>query len=217
MRASSLDALRGHLPEAAWPPVLEWLRAHPIQVRITRPRRSKLGDYRNDFRGSSPRITVNGDLNPYAFLVTLVHEFAHHAVFLESPRAEPHGAEWKRAYQRLLRPLLSPSVVPPDVLLALTLHLRRPAASSCTDPQLMRALHRHDPRPGLLLERLPERAVFGFHKSLYVKGQRQRTRYRCMCLNDRRTFLMPPLIEVRVTQPLPLPAAEPIPCGPHDS
>ncbi len=217
-RAPALDRLRQHLPEAAWPPVLEWLRAHPVHLRIARPRATKLGDYRNDHTGRSPRISVNGDLNPYAFLVTLIHEFAHHAVFLDFPRAEPHGHEWRMAYKRLMRPFLSPAVLPPDVLAALTLHLGRPPASSCADLQLMRALHRHNPAPGLLLERLPERAVFGFRNALYVKGPRLRKRFRCQCLHNGRAYLMDPLIEVRISEPtaIPQPSPEPVPCAPHE-
>lgn len=218
MHATPLQALRDKLPEAAWPPVLEWLREHEVAVQLTRPRSSKLGDYRFDRASRLARITVNRDLNPYSFLVTLVHEFAHHAAFLDAPRAEPHGTEWRTAYQRLMRPFLSPAVLPPDVLLALTQHLHRPPASSCADPQLMRALHRHDDAPGLLLERLPEGTVFGFRRLLYVKGPQLRKRFKCHCLNDRRDFLMQPLIQVdlRIVQPLPLPASEPIPCGPHE-
>lgn len=217
-RHHPLERLRQHLPEGAWPPVLEWLREHNVSVRITRPRATKLGDYRNDRRGGSPRITVNGDLNPYAFLVTLIHEFAHHAVFLEAPRADPHGPEWRLAYKRLMRPFLSPSLLPPDVLAALTLHIGRAPASSCADPQLMRALHRHNAAPGLLLERLPERAVFRFRTALYVKGALLRKRFRCRCINDGRHFLMDGLLEVDIcpAAPLPLPVEEPVPCAPNE-
>lgn len=217
-RAHALDLLRQSLPEGAWPPVLDWLRAHPVRIRITRARATKLGDYRNDRSGRSPRISVNGDLNPYAFLVTLVHEFAHHAVFIEAPRAEPHGHEWRMAYKRLMRPYLSPAVLPPDVLLALTLHMGRPPASSCADPQLMRALRRHDPKPGLHLEDLPEGAIFRYRKALYLKGPRLRKRFKCHCLSYGRSFLMDPLIEVGTTIPetLHLPEPEPIPCAPHE-
>lgn len=216
--AHGLERLRQHLPEAAWPLVLAWLREHPLKLRITRPRATKLGDYRNDRTGCSPRISVNGDLNPYAFLVTLIHEFSHHAVFLEAPGADPHGPEWRRAYSRLMRPFLNPSVLPPDVLLALTLHLRRPPASSCGDPLLMRTLHRYDPDPGLLLERLPEGAVFWYRASLYIKGPRLRKRFKCLSIKDHRVFLMHPLIEVGINRPpaLPLPVSAPIPCGPHE-
>ncbi|WKZ66270.1 MAG: sprT domain-containing protein [Flavobacteriales bacterium] len=207
MAPGGLDALRRRLPEGAWPPVAEWLRAHPVQVRVVRARRTKLGDYRNTADGGLPRITVNGNLNPFAFLVTLVHEFAHHDTFLRARRAEPHGPEWRAAYQRLMRPYLSPAVLPADVLAALHTHLRKAPASSCADPQLMRALHRHDPAPGLLLERLPERAVFRFNGAVYVKGPRLRKRFRCACLSNRRNYLMHPLIEVDAASPARLDAA----------
>ena len=59
---------------------------------------------------------VNEDLNRFAFLVVLVHEFAHYATFQKYRRHEPHGAEWKAEYKRLMRPLLSREVFPADVL-----------------------------------------------------------------------------------------------------
>ena len=75
-------------------PALQWLQQHPVRVHVVRPRRSKLGDYRSGTAGKPHRITVNNDLNPYAFLVTLVHEFAHHTAF-ERTRGwkDPHGPE----------------------------------------------------------------------------------------------------------------------------
>ncbi len=201
MYANDLDTLRKHLPEAAWPPVQAWLQQHPLSVQVVKPRRTKLGDYRGSFRGEAPRITVNNDLNPYAFLVTLVHEFAHHSTFLVARRAEPHGLEWKSEYQRLMRPFLSPAVLPTDVLLALGTHMRSASASSCTDRRLMRALLRHETEPKLVLEHLPERALFHYNGSIFVKGPRLRKRYRCRCLNNRRIYLMDPLVHVHTHDP----------------
>lgn len=195
-----IEAIRSRLPEAAWPLVQQWLHAEPVRVRVTRPRRSKLGDYRGSMGSGPHRISVNGDLNPYSFLVTLVHEFAHHQAFLTHKRsAAPHGAEWKGAYQQLMRPFLSPAVLPQDVLLALERHLHRAPASSCTDQVLTRALMRYDRAPGLRLEQLPERSVFKFHDRLFVRGPRLRKRFRCRCLNDGRLYLMDPLVEVSTT------------------
>ena len=201
MLSNGAEALRPHIPEAAWAPVLQWLQQHPVQVRVVEPRRTKLGDYRLPLGAKPPRITVNNDLNPYAFLVTLVHEFAHHATFLRERHAQPHGHEWRMEYQRLMRPFLSPLVLPADVLLALELHMQRASASSCTDRQLMRVLLRHEAEPVLVLERIPERALFHFNNSIYVKGPRLRKRYQCRCLNNRRLYLMDPLVEVRMHDP----------------
>ena len=67
--ATDLLRLRSHLPPAAWPAVLAWLQVHPVLVRVSTSRRTKLGDYRTADRTRPHRISVNEDLNPYAFLV----------------------------------------------------------------------------------------------------------------------------------------------------
>lgn len=201
MPVSHIESLRDRLPDAAWPPVEQWLRQHPLEVRVVRARRSKLGDYRSAHSGRPARVTINHGMNPFASLVTLVHEFAHHATFLSARGADPHGPEWRSEYKRLMQPFLSLSVLPPDVLTAMHLHLLKAPASSCADPRLMRVLHRHDPEPALHLERLPEGALFHFQNGIYVKGPRLRKRFRCECLSNRRVYLMDPLIGVRVQDP----------------
>lgn len=49
------ELLRKYIPSAAWPRGLSWLRNNPIQVRISRPRQTKLGDYRSASR-TQPHI-----------------------------------------------------------------------------------------------------------------------------------------------------------------
>jgi SprT protein len=203
LSAHDPDHLRRHLPPAAWPIVLQWLQQHPVRVHVVRPRRSKLGDYRSGAPGRPHRITVNNDLNPYAFLVTLVHEFAHHTAFERTKGwKDPHGPEWKADYQRLMRPYLSRMIFPDDVLHALERHLCRPAASSCADTTLMRVLRRYDLEPRPMLEELPDRTVFRFHDRLFVKGPKLRKRFRCQCLNDRRIYLIDAVAEVHLNAPL---------------
>lgn len=197
------ELLRKYIPSAAWPVVLHWLRQNPIQVRISRPRQTKLGDYRSATRTQPHRVSVNADLNPYAFLVTLVHEFAHYSTFMSTHRwSSPHGPAWKNEYARLMRPLLSPEVFPLDVLQALERHLVDAPASSCSDQNLMRVLMKHDREPRQLLEALPDRSVFRFNERVFVKGPQLRKRYKCHCLNDRRNYIIDPLAEVQVHGPM---------------
>lgn len=196
-RTTDLSHLRERLPGPAHPVVLAWLRANPVVVRIARPRRSKLGDFSAARGGRPHRISVNGDLNPYAFLVTLVHEFAHFEVVTKLRQwRDPHGPAWKEVYHRLMRPFLSLSVFPSDVLEALHRHLLKAPASSCTDHRLIRVLRRYDATPGLMLEQIGERTIFRFNDRLFVKGPRMRKRYKCRCLNDRRTYFIDPTVEV---------------------
>jgi SprT protein len=200
---SDIELLRKLLPSAAVPVVEQWLRNNPVEVKVVRPRLTKLGDYRSSDGRRPHRITVNSDLNKYAFLVTLVHEFAHYAAFMRSRRwVTPHGTIWKEEYQRLMRPFMSRIVFPLDVLNALVHHLKDAPSSSCTDHDLMRALRKYDRDPKPMLEEIPERAVFRFNDRIYVKGPQLRKRYKCHCLNDRRSYLIDPVAEVHVHGPL---------------
>ncbi len=194
--------LRAHVPPAAWPLVDQWLQRNPVAVRIAPTRASKLGDFRAAGGGRPHRISVNRELNRYAFLVTLVHEFAHYHTFQRFPRHEPHGPEWKEEYRRMMRPFLSRDVFPEDVLHALERHLQAAPSSSCTDRHLMRILRRYDEDPKPFLEELRESTIFRFNHKLFVKGTGLRTRYRCRCLNDRRIYLIDRMAEVHVERPV---------------
>ncbi|MBK8582334.1 MAG: SprT family zinc-dependent metalloprotease [Flavobacteriales bacterium] len=205
MPAARTDMIRlqAHLPRAAWPVVVSWMRRNPkVQVTVNKPRRTKLGDYRVATRKLPHRITVNEDLNRYAFLVVLIHEFAHYVTFAKYRRHAPHGAEWKAEYKRLMRPFISREVFPADLLRALDHHLCDAPSSSCTDHTLMRVLRRYDRDPLPFLEELRENTVFRFNSKIFVKGRRMRTRFRCRCLNNRRIYLIDPTAEVHLELPM---------------
>ena len=57
--------------------VKSWLEKDPVNIRINKPRNTKLGDFRPAQRGLASRISINSDLHPVEFLITLAHEFAH--------------------------------------------------------------------------------------------------------------------------------------------
>jgi hypothetical protein len=203
--ANDLDQLRKHVPAGAFPVLVHWLRRNRVWVRVVPPRATKLGDFRSASGSLPPRISVNNDLNRYAFLVTLVHEFAHHTTHEKYRRTkQPHGPRWQAEYSRLMRPYMSRAIFPADVLRALEHHLAAPPSSSCSDHQLMRALRRYDRVQRPFLEDLPPKSVFRMAHRIFVKGPQLRKRYRCKCLNDRRIYLIDPLAEVHVETPVPL-------------
>ena len=69
-------------------------------VKITKPRKSKLGDFRILINGRG-QISVNENLNRYAFLITITHELAHAFVWKRyKTRVMPHGKEWKSTFKR---------------------------------------------------------------------------------------------------------------------
>ena len=194
-----LELLRKHLPAAAWPIVLHWLQANPVKVHVVKPRTSKLGDYRAPYGGQGHRISVNYDLNPYAFLVTTVHEFAHlHTFNTFGNRVSPHGNEWKSAYRQLLLPLIDSPELPEDIRKALMNSLVRTKASSCSDHGLSRVLLNYDkPKEGvIILEHLPKNSTFALNGKHFVKGDLRRKRYICQEVKSKRSYLVNSLAQV---------------------
>ena len=109
------------------------------------------------------RISINGNLNKYAFLITLLHELAHLFTFeLYGNKVYAHGKEWKNEYSKILARFLLKKIFPPDIEKTLLLSIQNPAASSCGDEKLLRVLHRYDTnREGVLLvESLPMNSLF---------------------------------------------------------
>lgn len=202
--SAAFGELEQYLPEGAYELVLPCLEEHPLQLRITRPRRTKLGDFRSESRQGPHRISVNGDLHPYNFLITLVHELAHLYNWVEHGRkAKAHGAEWKQHYRNLLLPFLEEGCFPAELTQLLEQHLAKAPAASCSDPELMKALHRYENKDRTYLEDLPAESVFTLDgKRLFRKGEKLRKRYRCLCLNNKRLYLIDPMAEVHRTEAL---------------
>ncbi|MFN5762021.1 MAG: sprT domain-containing protein, partial [Sphingobacteriales bacterium] len=80
-KEAPLEALRSFLPEGTFEKLSTYIHEHNIHLTITRARTSVLGDYRNAVQGKNHRISVNGNLNKFAFLYTLIHEIAHLLTF----------------------------------------------------------------------------------------------------------------------------------------
>src|ERR1051325_9211095 len=92
-------ALAAYLPEGAFENVVHYLHLYRVHLTVTKERKSILGDYRNAVNGKNHRITVNGNLNKYAFLITLLHELAHLLTYNQyGHRVVAHGKEWKTLY-----------------------------------------------------------------------------------------------------------------------
>ncbi|PWL33180.1 MAG: sprT domain-containing protein [Fluviicola sp. XM-24bin1] len=179
--------------------VVDLLIKHPVQFRVAKPRKTKLGDFRAEREGLH-KITVNGDLNPYSFLITTIHEFAHLVTFNEhGPRVKPHGKEWQNTYSKMLYPVVQAGHLPEDVAKAIERSLLNVKASSCTDQNLHRVLIKYDaPKEGMVtLESLEANSVFELNGKSYRKGNLRRTRYVCTNTNNQRKYLISALAQVK--------------------
>jgi hypothetical protein len=201
---SSSELLRlftRHLPESAVPYCLQLWEETPFHFFVKKPRNTKLGDFRYRRDQSIQTITLNVDLNPYQFLLTLIHEIAHLRAFDQHGTAHaPHGPEWKAKFKHLLEPLLTESIFPRDILVPLKLHIRNPSASSARDLFLMKEMSKYDVKSTkgetLFLADLAPQTHFELAGRKFKKGETRRTRILCEELGTGKKYLVSRLARV---------------------
>ena len=185
--------LQDHVPGAALQYCIRLWNETPFQLKITRTRQTKVGDFTTR-KSSQPRITLNHELNPFLFLITYVHEVAHLRVHLEhGNRVDPHGEEWKNKFAELMQPTLDEIIFETDILVALKRHLANPKASSFADTDLTKVLRRYDKNASqyATLSDIPEGSIFRFQGRFFRKGKIKRTRVLCHEVKTRRHYLVP--------------------------
>jgi hypothetical protein len=204
------EVLSKNLPSPAVETCTSWIIQKNIHLKLTRGRASKFGDYMPLPPGQGHRITVNHDLNKYAFLITFVHEVAHLETFNKfRSRVDPHGKDWKSEFKILLSEFIRHNIFPEDVKEAVTGYIVNPAASSCSDINLLRTLRKYDDRPGHIyhLEDVPENSLFRLHQSrsglLFRKGKRIRKRFQCVEIKSNRIYFVSPMAEIELIENLP--------------
>jgi SprT protein len=198
------SALKAYIPEGSYEAVLHYLLLYKVQLTVTRQRQSILGDYRHAYAGKGHRISVNGNLNPYAFLVTLLHELAHLFTYeRHHHRAAAHGREWKTEFGQILAEFVAKKIFPADVEAVLLQSLRNPAASSCGDEALLRILKKYDPQQAgvLFVEQVPPGKLFVIKGGrVFKKGEKIRTRYKCLEVSTGKWYLFSGVYEVKLAE-----------------
>jgi len=200
MKKEDKSILKEYLPGAAVEQVSKWIVRNKVHLKITRNRKTKLGDYRPPIHHPNHRITVNHNLNPYSFLITFVHELAHLQVFENyKTTVLPHGAEWKKAYRRLMLAMLKNDIFPDDVKQALSRSIVNAKASSTAELELSRLLLQYDENQNeTRVEDLSKNTIFRTENGMqFKKGEKQRTRYKCLNLQNNRIYLFYPLTPVK--------------------
>lgn len=197
------EILSKYIPEHAVVPVFELIKANNVHLKIVNERITRHGDYRKGLSGKH-EITVNGTLNKYRFLITLVHEIAHLVAFEKFGRAiKPHGNEWKYSFQLLMVPFIRPEIFPNQLLPLLARHFKNPSASSDTDATLALALKQFDQQndKNYIFE-IPYGSTFRIHNGKIFKKIALRTkRYECLEISSGRVYLFNPNAEVELLSP----------------
>ncbi len=187
--------LKPKIPQKAFEYCKILFEDNSFRVKIASDRISKSGDYRYHKIHRKHYISINDNLNIYAFLLTYIHEVAHLLTYLEfGHKVRAHGSEWKQTFRELMLPILNPSVFPDNILTVLVRHLRKPKASTHSDPALVKVLRMYD-SPGehsiSELNDLVPGKIFEYNRKRFRKIKKRRTRIICQELVSSKNYLIP--------------------------
>jgi len=199
MKKDLQEVLKPYLPENSLEFIMSWIDGRSVFIRITRGRRSKLGDYRSPQKDDVHRISVNGDLNPYEFLITLTHEIAHMLIWEKYGRkVKPHGTAWKHQYAGMLSILTGGSIFPQHIESIISKQVTNPGASNKSNIELTRALQSHNPaQSDVFLEDLPTGTIFSLPNGrTFRKEEKLRKWYRCTRQDNKRIYRISPVARV---------------------
>jgi SprT protein len=204
-KEAPLQHLNNFLPPGTFDAVTHYLHFYKIHLTITRQRKSILGDYRHRTHFTNHRISINGNLNPFAFMITLLHEIAHLLTFEQfGNRVSAHGKEWKNVYSELLKQFMGKNIFPSEIEMALKDSIKNPAASSCAEDGLIRVLRKFDKgNNGIkLVEEIPLNSLFRLNDGRVFKmGEKQRKRFKCVEVSSGKVYLFSPVYEVELVNP----------------
>ncbi|MDG1064222.1 MAG: SprT-like domain-containing protein [Flavobacteriaceae bacterium] len=192
------ESIAAYLPELAKEQIRAIVQKHQVLIKVVPQRVTRHGDYRM-LQSGGHQITINANLNPYRFLLTLIHELAHLEAFKTFGRTiKPHGKEWKQTFRQLFLPFLRPEIFPTELLPPLAQYFKNPKASSDTDTQLSLALKAFDPtnEKNYIFE-LPLGSDFKIHNGrIFTRGAQRVKRYECKEKGTGRIYLFHPNAEV---------------------
>ncbi len=197
-----MQALAAYLPDSSFEPVVTYLHQYKVHLTVTKQRKSVLGDYRHAGWGGNHRISINGNLNKFEFLITLLHELAHLLTYEQyRNKVEAHGKEWKYCYSQLLIVFVELKIFPIDVEKALQKSIKNPSATANGETALLLILRSYDAikKEGFstVLE-LHEGDIFQTDKGkIFRRGLVRRKRIECIELKTNLHYIFSPITLVK--------------------
>jgi SprT protein len=199
MKKNLPEGLSPYLPDRSLEIVMAWLYGKRILMRVARGRRTKLGDYRPPVKDDIHRISVNGDLNPFEFLLTLTHEIAHLIIWEKFGRKyKPHGIAWKKQFAFMLGHLIEENIFPLEIRSEIMKQVDNPKSNSKCNTELARALQSHNSvEKGVFLEDLPLGSIFSLPNGRkFQKQDKLRKWYRCKSQDNHKSYRISPVAKV---------------------
>ena len=185
------------IPESSIEYVNSIIQNEDILIILKKNRKTKHGDFSVNKKGIR-KITINSDLNPYRFLITLLHEISHLFVFNEYGfKIKPHGIEWKNKFKNLLLPVLNNHIFPEQILKPLARYTLNPKASTDSDHKLSYALNQFNIEKKKYISDLKINSMFtSTNGREYIFLKKLRKRYQCREIQTNRVYLFNPNAEI---------------------
>lgn len=166
--------------------IKKWLDGHSCHIKITKNRRSKLGDYRL-MPDKTHLITINGDLDKELFFFVLTHEIAHLLAFYEKRNILPHGQEWKNKFRALL--VESISVYSENLRPLILNFTKNPKANFMSSPDLVKYFDKSKTEKYLYVEDFEIGERFIYQTQVYLIEEKKKKRYLCKNMYSGRKYL----------------------------
>ncbi len=189
------EILSKYIPASSVNKIWDFFESHSdLYLKISNKRSTKLGDYRKYSR-TKHQISVNYNLNPYQFLLTLLHEMAHYLAFKEfGRRIKPHGKEWKMIFGHLILDYIELRSFPDELIPYLFEYAKNPKASTNGDGALFLKLSSYDTDKDEALKyvfQLETGSLFSFENGMVFQLQeKRRTRYKCINIKNGKSYLI---------------------------
>jgi Zn-dependent peptidase ImmA (M78 family) len=181
------------IPQGSLEYVKTLLENENILIKLKNNRKTKHGDFsvKKDF---SLEITINSDMNPFRFLITLLHEISHFFVYQDFGfKTKPHGFQWKTKFKELLIPVINNKVFPDEILSPLAKYAINPKASTDTDLDLSIALNKYNVSVSTYVLDLKQGDKFeASNKKKYLVIGKRTKRYECMEIDSKKIYLFSP-------------------------
>lgn len=201
MKTSSVS-LSSYLPASAADMVMAMIQHSSVLIRVVPPRKTLLGSFKPAVGARKHVITVNADLNPYQFLVVLLHEWAHYVQWQQC-KEKGHGAGWKTCYAHLLLQYVNSAEFPHDLCEAIVRYTGHIKSTECADMDLCRLFQKYDnmiqkQQSLFFLADIPEKTVF-LHNEIPMQKQKTLRKYIvCKNLNNSRLYRCHPSMKVEL-------------------
>lgn len=197
-----MKVLSKYLPERIVAYCSELIIQHQLHLHIEVERKDRVGDY-SPHSGLGNRISINHNLNPYDFLITFMHELAHHTAYKKyGNKHQPHGDEWKEEFKIHMRKPVMMKIFPPDIETPLIAHMKKPNYTHTGDVRLMKALMKYNKESHLLLADLEEGTLFKMKgekgNRVMQKGKKRRTYHFALDTATQKLYLIHGIAKVEL-------------------